>query len=440
MKKGIIALSLLSFAILSMANAQPPSRGYLFYDNFADAINFRNFWTNVSGTWIPQSGLRNGGMDEEILVTNQDFGNFFLQANISLLSGQGFGLIFRYQSPSAYYMFRPHYSDQAQLWLRTPLGGWTLLASAPSPLPTPGEYHIYSVSANGSRLIAMRDGVPILNVTDSSIPSGRIGFRTVDTKIDCKWVGIFFIAPAPSTLTLTSTITKPTTVTSTSTIVFTSYATSNVTVIAYRTSTSFSPTITVLGTSTSYIATTNLTTTGFHTVYSLTTVPTTSHSPTITITTTQTYVVPTYSYYTYTVNVYTATSTEWSTTTLSTTVWTAPTTTSMTITFFMTEYATATSTYSAIVTTYQWVYQTMTSTLLKYVDIPGIGPLRAEYAFGILGAIGGAGLVYYYTTRRERTEEEETRPRRRKGRAETGGQALRELLERFRRREEGEGQ
>lgn len=437
MKKEIIALSLLSFAILSIANAQSPNtgRGYSFYDNFADATNFRNFWMNVSGTWIPQSGLRNGGIDEEILVTNQDFGNFLLQANLSLISGQGFGLIFRYQGPSAYYMFRPHYSDQAQLWLRTPLGGWTLLASAPSPLPTPGEYHLYSVSANGTRLIAMRDGVPILNVTDSSIASGRIGFRTVDTKIDCKGVSVLFIAPAPSTLTLTSTTTKPITVTSTSTIVSTSYGTSNVTVIAYRTSTSYTPTITVLGTSTNFIATTNATTTGFHTVYSLTTVPTTSYSPTVTIATTQTYVVPTYSYYTYTVNVYTATSTEWSTTTLSTTVWTASTTTSMTITFFMTEYATATSTYSATVTTYQWVHQTMTSTLLKYVDVPGIGPLRAEYAFGILGAIGGAGLVYYYTTRRERIEEEETRPRRRKGRAETGGQALRELLERFKRRE-----
>jgi len=436
----LLAPVMLTVLLLAVANAQPQPRGFMFFDDFTDASNFSAFWSTVSGTWTAQGGfLKNAGMDEEILVTNQEFGDFYLEANLTLISGQGFGLLFRYQGPSAYYMFRPHYGDQAQLWLKTPLGGWTLLASKPSPLPTPGEYHRYSVIANGTRLMAMRDGTVLLNVTDGSLPSGRIGFRAVDTRIQCNRAMVLFSAPAPATVTLTSTTTKPTTVTSTQTL--TSFFTTNGTVIQYKTLTSYVATMTVLGTSTSYISTVNTTVTRPYTVYSIvpTTITSTSFSPTITVGTTQTQIVWAYSTTTYVVGIYSATSTSWATETWTTTLWSALSTTSLTTTYFATEWTTITSTHSAILTTYQWAFQTFTSTLTKVIEAPGIGPLRIEYAYAMLGLIGGAGAVYFALVRgrpapEEKPAEPRQRPRRRQG--PSPGESLRELLERFRRQEE----
>ena len=111
---------------------------------------------------------------------NAAWSDYILEADVKH-TGTGtrsVGLIVRYQDEANYYF--AIYERAQSLWrlYRRVNGGNTLLAtSAPKSWPA-DTYHRIKVDVKGNRFIVIDDGTTVINTTDGSLATGKIGLRT----------------------------------------------------------------------------------------------------------------------------------------------------------------------------------------------------------------------------------------------------------------------
>ncbi|MGG1554892.1 family 16 glycoside hydrolase [Paenibacillus ferrarius] len=154
-----------------------------YSDNFEDGDAYS--WAPTTGTWsVVTDGnavykqTATGG--EAVTITgNSAWSNYAVQANVKLYDALSFnasGVIARYQDADNYYLFRITTDDVVQLYRKSG-GAFTLLQDAPLTVNT-GTTYTLKLALSGSSITGYVGGVPLISVTDSTIASGKIGFRT----------------------------------------------------------------------------------------------------------------------------------------------------------------------------------------------------------------------------------------------------------------------
>ena len=101
----------------------------------------------------------------------------------------GYGIVFRYENEESYYVFAINGRQQVSIWLRQD-GAWQELRGGPddwtfddavNPI---GEVNHLSILASGSHLTGFVNGKQVVNVEDSTIVRGAVGFYVATTVRD----------------------------------------------------------------------------------------------------------------------------------------------------------------------------------------------------------------------------------------------------------------
>jgi len=162
----------------------------LFKDSFDSSGN----WKEVQGKWeIINGQYRNvGGGEHRSFAFTEDtsWTDYAVEVNALLTKGDGYGVYFRATNPEAVnaYVFQydPGYNKAqgGEFLFRKVVDGKEMSpiarVRAPQGYDWYGQERLIKVEARGTTLVASIDGVPVLQVEDSSFTNGAVGLRTWD--------------------------------------------------------------------------------------------------------------------------------------------------------------------------------------------------------------------------------------------------------------------
>lgn len=170
-----------------------PERGYnpLTVDFAADVWDdfsgnsLADRWTESfgSGTWVIENGAlkqtnNNGSGDTAdvyglgLLLGSSGWSDYTLTADIYSTDNDNFGLIFRYQNDSSYYLFLWNAELQIRQLLKRTANAVTVLAQDSVPYNS-NQWYTVRVDAIGSNLTVSIDDVQIFSVTDTDYNAGK---------------------------------------------------------------------------------------------------------------------------------------------------------------------------------------------------------------------------------------------------------------------------
>ncbi|XPF93079.1 LamG-like jellyroll fold domain-containing protein [Colwellia sp. RE-S-Sl-9] len=156
-------------------------QGALFSDDFNDGND--NDWTIYDGVWQINDNQYhvNSGPGYKSVADNVNVTDFEYEADITLNSSGNAGVIFRIINPSiGADSFSGYYAgieDNGNITLGKMDNNWTLLQSVAAGIKTGVTYRL-KVIAIGSNLQVYLDGIPQININDTSYTSGSIGVRS----------------------------------------------------------------------------------------------------------------------------------------------------------------------------------------------------------------------------------------------------------------------
>ncbi|MBE1442369.1 family 43 glycosylhydrolase [Paenibacillus sp. OAS669] len=180
------AAGILSFASVSQAEAAA-NQGVLMSDTFEDGSFAR--WTISGGTWsVTDDGTASGNKmlyqsntSQEAYATAGDSGwtDYIYETRIQLVDDGPYpGMLARFKDTNNYYYFRLNPTSINKLELNKKVNGTdSTLASVNFPTQK-GRWYTMRMALEGASIRCYLDGNLIFNVTDSSLASGKIGFRT----------------------------------------------------------------------------------------------------------------------------------------------------------------------------------------------------------------------------------------------------------------------
>ncbi|NQX63310.1 family 16 glycoside hydrolase [Paenibacillus qinlingensis] len=161
----------------------------LFSDNFDDGDSVG--WTQVIGTWtVTTDGINkllaaNSNSGENLISAgNTSWTNFAVQSRIKMTSegvgSSGAGLLFRYQNGNNMYYFQLNRASNQLKILKKQAGNWTILATVSQTLSL-DTWYTAKILVNGSLVKGYINGEEKISVTDNSLGTGAIGFRSYNT-------------------------------------------------------------------------------------------------------------------------------------------------------------------------------------------------------------------------------------------------------------------
>lgn len=154
-----------------------------FSDNFNDGN--ANGWTTYGGTWSVVSGQYTvqPSPGPKSIANSTFFSNFTYDADLTIVSGQDAGLIFRVTNPAvgtdSYSGYYAGLNTGGYVVLGKANNNWTQLATS-SMTVTPNTLYHLRVVANGSNIKVYVTSMttPKINFNDTSYTAGAIGLRT----------------------------------------------------------------------------------------------------------------------------------------------------------------------------------------------------------------------------------------------------------------------
>ena len=154
----------------------------LFNDTFDSGLSQ---WTQISGTWAiaDDSGnnmcsITGGSYVGGVVATagSSSWTDYSLEFDVKKVSGNYFNVVFRYTDANNHYLLEPS-SDSIHIALFKKVGGSYQELTSPRPLQntTQGNWYHYKIVAQGPSIKVYVDGTLKIDVTDNSLPAGKIG-------------------------------------------------------------------------------------------------------------------------------------------------------------------------------------------------------------------------------------------------------------------------
>ncbi|MDZ4384420.1 MAG: PKD domain-containing protein, partial [Nitrospirota bacterium] len=161
--------------------------GDSFFDNFNDGV--ADGWGPTAGTWGISGGAynqTNEGVDRsDTFAGDPKSGNYTIEADLMWVSGWGQEamILFRGLDQNNHYEFILRGRGANDLLLaRVQNGGWTQIGYFQLPFaPQLNTWYHLKVEAYGSSIRCYLDGALVIDVADSGLTNGKVGFSTYYT-------------------------------------------------------------------------------------------------------------------------------------------------------------------------------------------------------------------------------------------------------------------
>jgi len=141
------------------------------FDRVGDAV-----WMAADGA----VGANQGGKDPGYLVTRNSYRNFTLRAEFWASDDANSGIFFRCQNPRT---ITDENCYEANIFDQRPdpsfgTGAIVKVAKAPVPMPKAGgKWNTYEITAQGSHLVLVLNGVKTVDVQDAKLANGPIALQ-----------------------------------------------------------------------------------------------------------------------------------------------------------------------------------------------------------------------------------------------------------------------
>ena len=166
----------------------PPPQTLPFSDNFANLNNL----TIIDGTWTLNSKGVQGSSTAEALAFEGNTGwtDYQITAPITITAGGEGSIVFRFKDSTDYYWAGLGPWGHQYSISKVVNGTYTELISSGLQSANPAGTYNLQVIVAGSNIELYVNGILVLTVTDTSLTSGAVGFRTFNSTIQVVSVNV----------------------------------------------------------------------------------------------------------------------------------------------------------------------------------------------------------------------------------------------------------
>jgi hypothetical protein len=173
------------------------SKTKLFDDNFDDG-NVSE-WTTIGGTWGVENGeySQNDTTQDETFqsyIGNTSWGNYLILGKVKMMNGTKAGIMGRWQNESNFYLFWFANDTGFSIYKRVNDVYYRLNGNF-SLTPNASKWYQFKAILYNNTLTFVIDGIGVLNATDDSFSSGKIGLKTYATHAHFDNISVFNITP-----------------------------------------------------------------------------------------------------------------------------------------------------------------------------------------------------------------------------------------------------
>lgn len=168
-------------ALFTLAGCATPGSGWTTLVNGAQGLD--NFARVGEANWMAVDGAiqaTQGGKDPAYLVTKTSYRDFAIRVEFWSSDDANSGVFLRCQDPAR---ITDENCYEANIFDQRPdptygTGAIVKVAKAPDPMPKAGgKWNIYEITAKGTRLVLVLNGVKTVEVDDGKLASGPIALQ-----------------------------------------------------------------------------------------------------------------------------------------------------------------------------------------------------------------------------------------------------------------------
>jgi hypothetical protein len=169
--------------------------------------NAPSVWAVVNGILVQSSNIWGGTLDADdqvkpgtyLYAGNATWTDYDFIVSLRSTDDDGIGVMFRYQDGQHYYRFSMDQQGQNRRLTKT-IGGVVSILDEDSVPYVTNQWYDLSISSIGNRILIKLDGTLLFDVTDASIPSGKIALYCWANQ-NCNFDHVFVNPPALSITT-----------------------------------------------------------------------------------------------------------------------------------------------------------------------------------------------------------------------------------------------
>lgn len=170
-------------ALLALGGCTSPGSGSGWTTLIDGTTGLENFSRVGEANWSATDGAiqaTQGGKDPAYLVTRTSYTDFAIKVEFWSSDDANSGIFVRCQDPSK---ITDENCYEANIFDQRPdptygTGAIVKVAKAPDPMPKAGgKWNTYEITAKGSRLVLVLNGVKTVEVDDGKLPSGPIALQ-----------------------------------------------------------------------------------------------------------------------------------------------------------------------------------------------------------------------------------------------------------------------
>jgi len=176
--------------IIAETSSTPSPEGLMFFDDFTSTTNIK--WDTEGSTGKQENGnyyLEQG----YIIAGNNSWQNYSIRAMAKLISGEiDFGIVAHFVDYNHFYNCQFWHNNS---WLtisgdNLPQGNFGWLVTNPTGIGL-GIYHDIRMDIKDNVITCYLDDIVFATSTDSTFPTGKFGFRSMNTQVDIEKVEVF---------------------------------------------------------------------------------------------------------------------------------------------------------------------------------------------------------------------------------------------------------
>ena len=182
MKRSLAAIAALFVVVLTFTGCATQSTSEAGWVTVFDGSNLNSFNRLGDANWRIDDGLviaDLGGKDASYLVTKESYGDFQIRAEFWVDSAANSGIFIRTQNPAK---IGADSSYEVNIFDQRPdpsygTGGIPNFAKTLVPMKAGGQWNVYEITARGSHIVVVLNGVKTVDLQDSKFAKGPFALQ-----------------------------------------------------------------------------------------------------------------------------------------------------------------------------------------------------------------------------------------------------------------------
>lgn len=176
---SLSCICLLVVVLTASGCATVPASGEPGFTTLFDGTNLNRWSLSGNANWRLQDGLAQAELGSGLLVSKETYGDFQLKAEFWVDTAANSGIFFRCADPKK---IGAESCYEANIFDTRPdpsygTGGIPNVAKVSSPIKAGNQWNTYEITAKGSQLTLVLNGIQTVNVQDSKYGKGVIALQ-----------------------------------------------------------------------------------------------------------------------------------------------------------------------------------------------------------------------------------------------------------------------